>query len=106
MLVPSIADRLLAKKGIKNETTNQRADHHRPDNLFEAGRGDPRAHGRFDGQSRSNAFPFNPTWLRAGLACIGLIVASAIVSRSLAPAGKHRRGYRAMVHGEFRDFHR
>lgn len=104
MLVPSIADHLLAKKGIKNETTNQPADPHRPDNLFEAGRGDPGAHGRFDAQSRVHAFPFNPTWLRAGLACIGLIVASAVVSRSLAPGGKDRRGYRATMQGAFRNF--
>ena len=48
MLVPSLADRILGKRGKASETTNQPSDPSRPDNLFEAGRGDPGAHGRFD----------------------------------------------------------
>jgi NAD(P)-dependent dehydrogenase (short-subunit alcohol dehydrogenase family) len=78
MFVPSLADRVLAKSGKTSETTNQPTDHDRPDNLYEAGRGDPGAHGRFDNRSSPHAFPFNPGWLRAGLACAVLAAATAV----------------------------
>ena len=77
MLVPSLADRILAKRGKANETTNQPSDPDRPDNLFEAGRGDPGAHARFDDRSSLRAFPFNPAWLRAGLACASVLALAA-----------------------------
>jgi NAD(P)-dependent dehydrogenase (short-subunit alcohol dehydrogenase family) len=77
MLMPSLADRILAKKGISNETSDQPSDPDRADNLFEAGQGDPGAHGRFDKKSSPHAFPFNPAWLRAALACGVLAVAMA-----------------------------
>jgi len=79
MLVPSLADRFLAKGGKASETSNQPADRDRPDNLFEAGRGDPGAHGRFDAKSTLHAYPFNPTWLRAGVALIGLATVIVVV---------------------------
>lgn len=82
MLAPSLADRFLAKKGKTSETSNQPSDPDRPDNLFEAGRGDPGPHGRFDNRSSQRAFAFNPTWLRAGLACAG--IASAAVATLIA----------------------
>jgi hypothetical protein len=86
MLAPAVVDRYLARAGKKNETTNQPAIHDRPDNLFEAGRGDPGAHGRFDDQSRPRAFPFNPTWLRRG----GAILALAGAAVSLAAYRRNR----------------
>ena len=79
MLVPSLADRILAKRGKANETTNQPSVPGRPDNLFEAGRGDPGAHGRFDNRSSLRAFPFNPAWLRAGFACAAVLTLAAVV---------------------------
>ena len=72
MLAPSLADRLLAINGKASETTKQASDPDRPDNLCEAGRGDPGAHGRFDDSSTPRAFPYNPGWLRAGVACLGV----------------------------------
>jgi hypothetical protein len=80
MLVPSLADRLLAKSGKASETSNQPSDPERSDNLFEAGPGDPGAHGRFDNKSSLRAFPFNPAWLRAGLACAGVATAAAVAT--------------------------
>lgn len=80
MLVPSLADRLLAKSGKASETSNQPSDPGRSDNLFEAGPGDPGAHGRFDNKSSLRAFPFNPAWLRAGLACAGVATAAAVAT--------------------------
>ena len=79
MLVPSLADRILAKRGKANETTNQPSVPGRPDNLFEAGRGDPGAHGRFDNRSSLRALPFNPAWLRAGFACAAVLILAAVV---------------------------
>jgi NAD(P)-dependent dehydrogenase (short-subunit alcohol dehydrogenase family) len=80
MLVPSWADRFLAKSGKASETSNQPSEPNRPDNLCEAGRGDPGAHGRFDNRSSLHAFPFNPGWLRAGLACAALAAAAAVTA--------------------------
>ncbi len=94
MLVPSLADRILAKSGKASETTNQPSDHDRPDNLFEAGRDDPGAHGRFDSRSSPRATPFNPAWLRAGFACavLAVVVAvAALVTGDVATSrGEHR----------------
>lgn len=80
MLVPSWADRFLAKSGKASETSNEPSDPDRPDNLFEAGRGDPGAHGRFDNRSSLHAFPFNPGLLRAGVACASVIAAAAVAT--------------------------
>ncbi len=89
MLVPSVADRLLARAGIENETTDEPADPTVPDNLYQAGRGDPGAHGRFDSESSSHAFAFNPALLRAG-AALGLAAGAALLWRA-ARSGRARR---------------
>ncbi|WP_420130940.1 SDR family oxidoreductase [Rhodopseudomonas sp.] len=89
MLMPSVADRLLARAGIENETTDEPADPRVPDNLYQAGRGDPGAHGGFDSESRNYAITFNPAWLRAG-AAIGLAAGAALIWR-LARADRGRR---------------
>ena len=95
MLVPSLADRLLGKSAKASETSNRPSDPDGPDNLFEAGRGDPGAHGRFDDRSSLRAFPFNPAWLRAGLACAGVVIFAAVATFASVcfadSRGKHRR---------------
>ena len=80
MLFPSLADRFLARAGKASETTRQPSDPSRPDNLCEAGQGDPGAHGRFDRRSNPRAFPFNPAWLRTGLACAVIAAATAVAT--------------------------
>ena len=82
MLAPAFADRVLADAGLSNETVDQPAELGRPDNLFEAGKGDPGAHGRFDGRSKSHAMLVDPRWLRFGLAAtiagtVALVTTSA-----------------------------
>ena len=91
MLVPSLADRILAKSGKASETTNQPSDHDRPDNLYEAGCGDPGAHGRFDNRSSSRAVAFNPAWLRAGFAFAGVAAAAALATEYVAEKHDKRR---------------
>ena len=92
MLVPSLADRILAKSGKASETTNQPSDHDRPDNLYEAGCGDPGAHGRFDNRSRlASSRPSNPAWLRAGFAFAGVAAAAALATEYVAEKHDKRR---------------
>ena len=52
-MVPSFADRFLAKNGYESQQTDQQANRNRPDNLYEPVAGDHGAHGAFDERSRS-----------------------------------------------------
>lgn len=81
MLIPSFADRVLAKRGKAAETTDQPAIKGRPDNLFEAGLGDPGAHGRFDDRSNPRVVPFNPAWLRIFAGLLVLVALGVCVLR-------------------------
>jgi hypothetical protein len=85
-LFPRLGDWYLGKTGVKGQQTTEKADHSKPDNLYEPVAGDPGAHGRFD----DRAHDFSPQlwtslhrdWIVAGvlagaLALIGgLIVAN------------------------------
>jgi short-subunit dehydrogenase len=53
-MFPRLGDYYLGKTGIKGQQTKEKADHAKPDNLYEPVGGDPGAHGRFD--SRAHAF--------------------------------------------------
>lgn len=92
MVAPSVADRYLARAGTANETTDQPADRGRPDNLFEAGRGDPGVHGRFDDRSSDRVRAFDPGWLRGGLAFAALAGTATLVT--LAATRRRGRGSR------------
>ncbi len=50
---PRLGDWYLGKTGIRGQQTNEKADHDKPDNLYEPVGGDPGAHGRFDNRSRN-----------------------------------------------------
>jgi hypothetical protein len=97
MVAPGVADRLLAREGKGNETTNQPAEAGRPDNLFEAGRGDPGTHGRFDQRSRGHAVPFDPAVLRtvAGAALLALVGGLALQAVAERRSTARKRGRRA-----------
>jgi NAD(P)-dependent dehydrogenase (short-subunit alcohol dehydrogenase family) len=84
MLAPSVADRFLARAGKSNETSKEPAVRGRPDNMFEAGQGDPGAHGRFDDMSSRHAFSYNPSWLRAGFAAVIALLVVAAVALAVA----------------------
>lgn len=93
MLMPAVADWYLARAGVGNETTDEPADE-RADNLFQAGRGDPGAHGRFDDCSSDRAFAYNPEILRAGVALAAIAGAAALGAAWLSrrrPATAQRR---------------
>lgn len=91
MLIPGFADRLLADAGKSNETVNQPAAIGRADNLFEAGPGDPGAHGRFDTRSKAHAVAVDPKWLRLGLAMAGAGAATLLASAMRRPFPRARR---------------
>lgn len=65
MLVPGIADEILASKGYSGQLTDEPAGTN-SDNLYDPPPGDPGSHGRFDQRASSDVAGFNPAWLRAG----------------------------------------
>jgi NAD(P)-dependent dehydrogenase (short-subunit alcohol dehydrogenase family) len=91
MVAPGLADRFLARSPVASQTTDQPADRSRPDNMFEAGQGDPGAHGRFDDRSANSVTAFNPAWLRGGLAVAALSAAALLATRRVRSAGERRR---------------
>ena len=52
-LFPRLGDWYLGKTGVKGQQTREKADHDKPDNLYEPVGGDPGAHGRFDDRAHS-----------------------------------------------------
>ncbi|HEX3817895.1 MAG TPA: SDR family oxidoreductase [Chthoniobacterales bacterium] len=55
-MFPRLGDLYLGKTGVKGQQTNEKADHGKPDNLYEPVDIDPGAHGRFD----TRAHPHSP----------------------------------------------
>jgi short-subunit dehydrogenase len=84
MLVPQLADYLLATKGVRSQMTAEPADTERPDNLFEPAPGDPGAHGRFDPRALSSVSGFDPAWLRAGAlwGFVGIVAGAFALGRA------------------------
>jgi hypothetical protein len=80
MLVPGLGDNILAREGPAAEMTHEPANPNRPDNLIEAGIGDPGAHGRFDDESKDRVIPVNPTIMRGAL---GLVASVLVMGLSL-----------------------
>jgi len=83
ILVPGIADRILAEEGYSGQLTRQPAEAH-SDNLYDPPPGDPGSHGRFDERASSAVAGFNPAWLRAGafMTLAGVVAALAMRDRS------------------------
>ena len=52
-LFPRLGDWYLGRTGVKGQQTSERADHGKPDNLYEPVGGDPGAHGRFDDRAHT-----------------------------------------------------
>jgi NAD(P)-dependent dehydrogenase (short-subunit alcohol dehydrogenase family) len=64
MLIPGLADELLANRGYSGQLTNEPAEMH-GGNLYDPPPGDPGSHGRFDEKASAQVAGFNPAWLRA-----------------------------------------
>jgi short-subunit dehydrogenase len=52
-LFPRLEDWYLGNTGVEGQQTSEKADHDKPDNLYEPVGGDPGAHGRFDDRAHS-----------------------------------------------------
>jgi hypothetical protein len=77
-LFPRLGDWYLGRTGVKGQQTSEKADPHKPDNLYEPVGGDPGAHGRFDDRAHS----FSPQlwtdlhrdWIMGGV-LVGILAA-------------------------------
>ena len=77
-IFPGYLDRYLAKHGYDAQQTEEAADPHRPDNLWNALPGDYGAHGRFDQQAREHSLQLWATTHRAGLVSAIAVAAGLI----------------------------
>jgi NAD(P)-dependent dehydrogenase (short-subunit alcohol dehydrogenase family) len=77
-LMPSLADRYLARKGYESQQHDGPEDPNRPDNLWEPLSGDHGAHGQFDGRASNHSLELwletHPVLLVAG--AVGLFAAA------------------------------
>jgi NAD(P)-dependent dehydrogenase (short-subunit alcohol dehydrogenase family) len=80
-LSPRAGDLVLRRNGWKGQTTGEPKPVDAPDNLFEPLRGDPGAHGRFDGRARG-------TTLWTSLRLRRLLVGGAAVAVAAAPVAR------------------
>ena len=74
-LVPGVADRYLARTGYKSQQSNEPADPHRPNNLWEPVPGDHGAQGVFDRRATNWSAQLWATTHRGLLAVAGLSMA-------------------------------
>jgi NAD(P)-dependent dehydrogenase (short-subunit alcohol dehydrogenase family) len=85
-IVPSLADRYLARTGYASQQTDEPIDPDRRDNLFEPVPGDHGAHGRFDARAKPRSAQLWASMHRVKLALAGL----AAVTAALAAARDSR----------------
>jgi NAD(P)-dependent dehydrogenase (short-subunit alcohol dehydrogenase family) len=72
MVLPGLGDRIVAREAYGGQMDTQPARRRGADNLFAPVNRDPGAHGRFDAEARRRVAGFDPRWLRAGAAGVGL----------------------------------
>lgn len=82
MLMPPVADRVLASEGYSGQMTSEPEPAGRPDNLFEPVGGDHGARGRFSNRSEDVVFGISGTSVRIGLACL---IAAVLAARAALP---------------------
>jgi NAD(P)-dependent dehydrogenase (short-subunit alcohol dehydrogenase family) len=91
-LVPSYADRVLAREGYGSQQIDEPEDPHRPHNLWEPvdgpGGGDRGAHGAFDDRSRDSSWHL---WLNTHRPTVA-IAATAVVAAAVGVVTSLRRG--------------
>jgi NAD(P)-dependent dehydrogenase (short-subunit alcohol dehydrogenase family) len=90
-IAPGLGDWYLARTGFASQQTDEPADPHRPDNLWQPLAGDHGAHGRFDARAAGGSAQLWATTHRAWVAALaaGLGLAVASLSRR-PPAGRGR----------------
>ncbi len=80
-LFPRLGDLYLGRTGVKGQMTKEKADHNKPDNLYEPVGGDPGAHGRFDNRAHTYSpqlwTDMHRNWVAGGLVAVLLALASA-----------------------------
>jgi NAD(P)-dependent dehydrogenase (short-subunit alcohol dehydrogenase family) len=86
-LVPGFADWYLARMGYKSQQTDEPADPHRPNNLWQPVPGDHGAHGSFDRRARDTSLQLWADTHRGWVALAGIGIAGMVY----AALTKHRR---------------
>jgi NAD(P)-dependent dehydrogenase (short-subunit alcohol dehydrogenase family) len=80
-LFPRLGDLYLGKTGVKGQQTSEKANHSKPDNLYEPVGGDPGAHGRFDNRAHASSpqlwTDMHRNWIVAGLLVLGACLTGA-----------------------------
>ena len=82
LLMPSVADLVLASEGYSRQMTSASEPAGRPDNLFEPVSGDRGARGRFSNRSEDVVFGISGTSARVGLACLVAVALAVRTARS------------------------
>ncbi len=84
-LFPRLGDLYLGRTGVKGQQTSEKADHNKPDNLYEPVGGDPGAHGRFDHRAHAHSpqlwTDMHRNWICGGLGAGLLALAAAWFTR-------------------------
>ena len=78
-VLPGFLDRLLAKRAVDGQLTNQPLPPDRKDNLYQPVAGDHGAHGRFDAQSKDFSMQYWLTTHRRPVAALAILFSAVVV---------------------------
>lgn len=87
---PHILDRYLAATAVDGQQTSDAVSAQRPDNLYQPVKGDPAAHGEFDGQAHDMSLQWWMTTHRRWLLAAGMLAGAVVGGRWLANRGEPR----------------
>lgn len=89
MVAPALLDRILATRAWEGELDDQPERPGRPDNLFQTVPGPWGAHGRFDGEAKTDARSFAEGTLRLAAGAFALGIAALSLAAAARSAGRN-----------------
>jgi NADP-dependent 3-hydroxy acid dehydrogenase YdfG len=94
-VAPSFADHYLARTGYESQQRPERAEPHRPDNLYQPLEGDHGAHGAFDKRARHRSWEF---WAESHVKTLGFALGAGVGLAGLLWAGLRKSSKSARVY--------